>query len=404
MTFSVRRNLGSNYYKSLRWLIYLSMATIIIDAVFGIDVFLNDSARLSPLYRLAFLFKILLVVLSICFFSKIPKNLGLIIISLIFLVKLCLGIYFGSALKSLIGHIQFYLFIIFGYVSGWQLVRAEISRITISKNFFRIVVGLVFILCVCYFAAYQVGLIAYFGLGLQTFILVSVFIALRTSKLYGVMVFSSILLTGKRASLLVFLGQIFGPKMLSRKFSLVGLFSGTILLTVLLYLSYQIGLAERFSAILNLFREFDQGDLEKNLELLYLATSGRTEEIYAFFVVQDHSPFALLMGQVAGHEYAFTSISGETYTRYYLHVSPLNFIFHFGYPLGILIFLIQLRVFIWTLGYVTKENDVFCLLFIGYYLSSFFGAIILLDIFFWVLFFYCYFLRKSVKKRIGVAF
>ena len=117
MTCSVRRNLGSNYYKSLLWLIYVSMATIVIDAVFGIDVFLTDSERLSTLYRFAFLFKIVLVVLSICFFSKIPKNLGFILLVLVLSVKLFLGLYFISS-KAFIGHIQFYLFIIFGYISG----------------------------------------------------------------------------------------------------------------------------------------------------------------------------------------------------------------------------------------------------------------------------------------------
>ena len=200
MTCSVRRNLGSNYYKSLLWLIYVSMATIVIDAVFGIDVFLTDSERLSTLYRFAFLFKIVLVVLSICFFSKIPKNLGFILLVLVLSVKLFLGLYFISSIKAFIGHIQFYLFIIFGYISGWQIVRSDLSRIAISKNFFKIVVGMSVILCVLYFSAYQAGIITYFGLGLQTFILVSVYIAIKPSKLYGILVFSTVILTGKRSS------------------------------------------------------------------------------------------------------------------------------------------------------------------------------------------------------------
>ena len=250
MTYSVRRNPASNYYKSLLWLIYVSMAIIIIDAVFGIDVFLTDSERLSTLYRLAFLFKILLVVLSICFFSKIPKNLGFILLILILTAKLLLGIYFISSIKALFGHIQFYLFIIFGYISGWQIARSDISRIAVSKNFFKIVVGMTVILCTLYFSAYQAGIITYFGLGLQTFILVSVYIATKPSRFYGILVFATVILTGKRSSFLIYLGQIFGPKMLSRKVSIAGIFTGTIFFAAFLYITYQVGLAERFQGLL----------------------------------------------------------------------------------------------------------------------------------------------------------
>ena len=399
MTYSVRRNPASNYYKSLLWLIYVSMAIIIIDAVFGIDVFLTDSERLSTLYRLAFLFKILLVVLSICFFSKIPKNLGFILLILILTAKLLLGIYFISSIKALFGHIQFYLFIIFGYISGWQIARSDISRIAVSKNFFKIVVGMTVILCTLYFSAYQAGIITYFGLGLQTFILVSVYIATKPSRFYGILVFATVILTGKRSSFLIYLGQIFGPKMLSRKVSIAGIFTGTIFFAAFLYITYQVGLAERFQGLLELFREFDRGDFEKNRELFYYATGGRTEEFYGFFVDQEQSLYALLMGKLAGHTYDITSMAGYDYTRYYFHISPLNFIFHFGFPLGILIILIQLRVFFWALHYVSKEQDIFCLLFIGYYLTSLFGAVIVMDILYWVLFFYCYFLQQTIKNK-----
>ena len=37
---------------------------------------------------------------------------------------------------------------------------------------------------------------------------------------------------------------------------------------------------------------------------------GRTEEIYGFFIDQEQSLYALLMGKVAGHSYYITSMLG----------------------------------------------------------------------------------------------
>ena len=42
-----------------------------------------------------------------------------------------------------------------------------------------------------------------------------------------------------------------------------------------------------------------------------------------------------------------------------------------------------------------RSNDIFCYLFVGYYLSSLFGAVVIMDILFWVVFFYVHFLRLS---------
>ena len=74
--------------------------------------------------------------------------------------------------------------------------------------------------------------------------------------------------------------------MLSRKVSIAGIFTGTIFLAAFLYITYQVGLAARFQGLLDLFREFDQGDIERNRELFYYATGGRTEEIYGFLLIK----------------------------------------------------------------------------------------------------------------------
>jgi hypothetical protein len=382
----------------VEWLLYVTVATVVVDGIFGLDIFLTGSDRLSLIYRSAFLIKVVLVIFSICFFSKIPKSIGLLCLILVLAAKFLLGIYFGGAVKSFVGHVNFYSLIILGYIAGWQLARSDLTKIKFNIKFFKVATWLTLVICIIYFTAYQLGYIIYFGMGIQTYILVSVYLATRSSKLYAPILFLTIILTGKRSSFLIYLVQLFGPKIVARRFSFKGIITGLLVFSLFLYVSYQVGLMARFQLLVDLALGFDKDDMDKSRHLFYLATSGRSEEIYAYFIDQSHSLSVLLFGQLAGYSFVITDLAGNDYQHYYFHISPLNFIFHFGIPVGILIIFHQFRLLIWALRYGSRESNIFCLLYVGFYLTSLFGASVIVDVSFWVLYSYCHFLRQFNSK------
>ncbi len=399
MSLGYRSDIHPGFYQCTTWLIYLSMAIVILDGIFGIDIFLNHSDRLSIFYRLGFLIKFLLVIICIYYFSKIPKHFILIGLLIFIFSKALFGLFTdGWQFKSYIAHLYFYSFLFFGYIFGWQLSKVELSKIKINTKITKIIIFSTLLVCLIYFSLYQLGFIVYFGIGLQTYTIVAVYLATFSSKLYNLAVFSTIIFTGKRSSFLIYLVQIYGPKLLSGRFSVIGVITGFVTLTIFLYLIYAIGLLARFQGILDLILEFNSDDFEKTRHLFYMASGGRTEEIYAYFFDLEQSSIVSLIGQFSGYSFPITDLAGNEYQHYYFHISPLNLIFHFGIPLGILIIIHQFRLFLWTLNYVFYEKNIFCMLFIGYYMSSLFGAIVIIDITFWVLYFYCYFLRKGVRK------
>lgn len=398
MRVSAREDIHNNYLRCIEWLLYVSVAIVILDGIFGLDIFLNGSDRLSYVYRAAFLIKVLLVISSIYLFFKIPKKLGLLLLITVLATKVLLGIYFGGEFKSLVAHSYFYSFIIFGYIAGWQLSRSDLTKLKFNVTFLKLAIWLTLAVCIIYFIAYQFGLIAYFGMGIQTYILVAVYLATRSSKLYALILFLTIILTGKRSSFLVYLGQLFGPRIVTGRFSLKGIVIGLFVFLLLFYVSYEVGLAVRFQSLVDLALGYDKDDIDKSRGLFYLATSGRSEEVYAYFTDQNHSLSVLLLGQLAGYSFMITDLSGDEYQHYYFHISPLNFILHFGIPVGVMLILHQFRIFVWALRYVSREKNILCLLYVGYYLSSLFGAIVIIDITFWVLYFYCLSLKQLDSK------
>ena len=388
-----------NYYTCCLALIYVSMVIVILDGIFGLDIFLTGSDRLSPIYRAAFFLKLVIVTFGIFIYSKIPGGLLFPLLVLILGLKLLFGLYFYSSVISLLGHAYFYIFILIGYIGGWQLARADLSRIIISSRRLTAVIWLVFLICVVYYIAVQIGIITYFGMGPQTYVLLAVLLSTKSSLVNHFLILMSVILTGKRSSALVYVGQLIGPKLSVRRRSLKSVVTGLLVFSLVLYLSYQVGIADRFQSVIDVFSEFDGSDLFANRDLLYIATSGRTEELFAYFLDQKISNMVWVFGQAAGYSFPITDWNGVTYDHYYFHIAPLNYIFHFGVPIGVLLIVYQFKLFIWSLKRVSSEKNIYCLLYIGYYLANWFGAISVIDLFFWVLFSYCHFYRGSLNKK-----
>ena len=185
-----------------------------------------------------------------------------------------------------------------GYVASWQMVRLNMGAVAINGLFLKLVILATLLICGIYFVAYQMGSILYFGMGLQTFITVALVLALKYRFRYQILVLASIFLTGKRSSFLIYLGQLFGPKM-SKGVSLRNFTYGILISGGLLGVAYSVGLLERFTSLVDLFVKFDAADPELNRSLLFYASSGRTEEIYAYFVDSDLTILQHLIGQNA---------------------------------------------------------------------------------------------------------
>ena len=99
------------------------------------------------------------VILAICFFSKIPKDLFLIFLLIVLISKLLVGLFNeGGQIKSYIGHLYFYSFIIFGYILGWQLSKASLAKIKISIKALQIAILLTLVICLIYFSLYNIKL------------------------------------------------------------------------------------------------------------------------------------------------------------------------------------------------------------------------------------------------------
>ena len=392
-----------DFYRFSSWLIYLSLLILILDGIVGIDVFLADEHSgghfiHSGFYRAAFFVKVILLILCVFLHSKIPKGFLLPVLCLFLGSKFLLGIYYGGPLKSILGHSYFYCFLILGLIGGWQLTRCNLDKIIISTVFVKLLIWVTTFICVLYFSLYQLGFIYYFGMGLQSYIILGVFLSTQSSLFYLCLIVVSVFLTGKRSSFLITIMQIFGPKMLSGKLSLVKILTGTLSFLIVLYGGYQVGLLARFQGMVDLFTGLDTNDLIQSRDLFFLATGGRTEEFFAYFVDQDLSVMSMIFGRVAGYTFPITDWRGYVFQHYYFHVSPLNYIMHFGIPLGVLLILYQLKLFVWALRYVTKHKNLYCFLYIAFYLASWFSAIIIVDILCWVVFFYCHFFRKEIKK------
>ena len=398
MRVSSLEDIHKYYFRCIELLLYVSASIVVLDGVFGLDIFLNDTERLSPVYRAAFLIKVLLVIYSIFLFSKIPNNLGLLFLTAALAIKFFLGAFINGFSINFVGHTYFYSFIILGYIAGWQLARSGLAKLKFNETFLKFVIWLTLAICIIYFTAYQLGFIKYFGLGLQTYILVAIFLAMRSSKLYSLILFLTIILTGKRSSFLVYVTQLFGPRIFAGRFSFKGIIIGLLTFSLMVYFSYRVGLLTRFQGLIDLILGFDIDDMDKARHLFYIATGGRTEEIYAYFIDQSHSLSVLLFGQLAGYSFSIKDLAGNYYQHYYFHISPLNFIFHFGIPIGLLLIFHQFRLLVWALRYVSRESNILCFLYIGFYLSSLFGALAIIDICFWVLYFYCHFLKQLDSK------
>ncbi len=378
-------------------LVYLSVFSIFADILIGFEIHILATENLAPIYRSIFVIKALLCALAIILVRKVPLNLFFWVLVLVLFSKSVFGLFSYMSFKAYLQHLQFYIFILIGYVLGWYLWKFRVVP-PINRTFISFSIYFTFLGTLVYFVLYQMGIVFYFGLGTQLFLLFAIVLVANPRASEIIFLFLAVLFTGKRSVLIITLLQLLLPNINFKiksinKNAFVYAFLGVPIGISLIYFS---GVAERFYPFIELFNLYDPTDIEQNRFLTYLATSGRSEEFFAYFIDSEIGVRELLFGTSPGTVFYYIDLGegGQLLQHEFFHVSFLNYIFHLGIPVGILILFFQLKVFFWTLKNLRTNNNLLSSLYIPYFLASFFGAIVFVDILFWILFFYNFYLSK----------
>ncbi|MDW7669665.1 MAG: hypothetical protein SCJ93_12635, partial [Bacillota bacterium] len=191
-----------------------------------------------------------------------------------------------------------------------------------------------------------------------------------------------VILSGKRASLvmvlfafLIYIYDLYRNKAKDRKF-----FKKTkrIILTSMVFVSAIIGYLWNYTRYLNRFKLVLKFDFS-NQYAMYIATGGRSEEIFRVLEYLNEKPLRYLIGSGFGAKVEVA----DNFFRHYSHFSPLAYVLIFGVLFS---FLIYLLFFSKLLSRVNINHPLYFskLVFAGLFASSFLGAVVLNDVNFWV--------------------
>ena len=388
-------------------LIKISMIVVLFDGLIGLDVFINVTSRLGFILTIFWIVKLAIVApLSLHQTTRLLSSPLFIMLGFIAVINSLRGVLDLQFDNTYFSSIFFYLLIVIGGMAGctWSSLVNKGIRIDLTPNIINVGVIMLFLICMIYYIFYLLNYISYFGMGVQTYIITAALLSSKDNRLLLLPVMATIM-TGKRGLLIVLGAQysniIAGWKRRNGR-STRALF---ILFFILIgYFSYQFDLLVRFQSIFDV----SLSDIldHKNAEAfhrLYLATSGRSNEIFAFLDGVSINEIDFWIGYPADFSFNLEDAgTGDVIQHHYFHISPFNYLKHFGIVAGVYLLLVQTRVLIFALKYGGQRKDIGLLLYVGYYFAMFFGAIVMIDILFWVSFSYSFFQHarfRAVGKR-----
>jgi len=264
-----------------------------------------------------------------------------------------------------------------------NIPEPEASKINARGCRSLLIISLATIGCYSFFF-YGTGQIAYFGLDSYIPVAASWFLV---SSRYSLLIlsFALVVLSGKRAPLVsmaitsIVHWFVFSKASTTRK-------SKGSLFTVLLSVVF-IFMAFSFGKNFDLFYRFDPiatVDFSDN-ESLFLATSGRSNEIIGLLAGREGSPLLWITGGGFGDGFtAIESIFNEDFgvkTSYYLHLSILTYVMVFGAPFAFL-FVSFVFLCLWRNRKIQSKFYVIGALMM--FVWSFFGAGLIVEPIFWV--------------------
>ena len=149
----------------------------------------------------------------------------------------------------------------------------------------------------------------------------------------------------------------------------------SLIISIFFYAENQ-GAFNRFEDVIS----YDIGDDEN---MMY-ATGGRWQELLGIITHHNEKPYRWFVGSGFGGRYIWTfPLSNYYELKHYAHFAPLSYVFIFGIPFMIMLYLLFTFYIIKSIKYISNP---FVILFIIGVFSSFFGANLFIDIKLWVFF------------------
>jgi hypothetical protein len=191
-------------------LIHLSLIAVLFDGIIGLDIFINTTFRFAFILSIIWIAKLVLVtsLVGVGIRNLLASKLFFIIIflALVNTIRALLDI---NSIGGFFSGIFFYLLIFFGICAGgaWSKLTNKGEKIVLSNRITNSSVILLFIVCLIYFLLYITNYIDYFGLGVQTYIVVAAILAQKNGKMLLILPVIATIMTGKRGLLIVTLAQ-----------------------------------------------------------------------------------------------------------------------------------------------------------------------------------------------------
>lgn len=389
----------TTYPQVVKYLLQLSLLIIILDAVLGLEVFIFHTSNFGLIYKLSYILKFLLC--AYIFFKSFRfriSNKSLVVI-LFAVVNIFRSISdFDPEIFST--SFYFYLMIVIGIESGRKIYFETIDpeEYTPSKFTIKFIYIVINVLIGIYFLLYATGVILYFGMGLQLYIITPFF----KEKILKKQSYLSILnlFTGKRSTLIILLIQLIAIIKEKIKFQKIRL------ILILFFFILAVSVVKDNTTLLDRFdvfseysnSDFTELDNEDSLFALSMMTGGRSQEVFSYFISDLNTNLNMLIGSPSTSSFmVYNNLNGETFKHHYFHFSPMNYLKHFGVIFGLIFFLTQLKIF-YKLFINYNRLDLISSLFIGYFVAMFFGAIVVVDVIFWFSFGYSLeFCKNKIK-------
>jgi hypothetical protein len=329
--------------------------------------------------------------------NKIFINPILLLFLIFGLFSFFYGIWINNEIDGkFVSHLYFSTIPILGTSFGYHFAKKFNQDL---KSFFLRIINISFfvtcvLLIVYFYLHFITGSIAYWGFGSEMHVLIPFMISqARFSTVILGIVF--VILSGKRATILnVGLGVIIFFSNLLKSISIRTL-------PRFIFLIILLGGASVFANYQGAFSRFEQTfsyDFNDD-DLMYMATSGRWQEVTGILEHHNSKPYGWLFGSGFGGRYEWF-IEYENYSelKHYAHFSPFAYIFVFGLPFTVLLYTI-------FINYVRKSlpfsKNPFVIVFIIGIFSSFFGANLLVDIKLWFFSGVVIFIIKNPKSEIA---
>lgn len=386
----------------IKWILHVSFFTIIFDGLVGILTFIDSSSTVDSALTGIWILKLFLsIILSLNSISGISKSALYVLTVLLGLINLARGFIETRYETAILSSGFFCLIIIFGGASGfaWFQYIQNGGKIVFPKKYVYFCCFSFVVICLVYFMLFITGTISYFGMGVQSYLISGLLLSSSQRVFLPALVVLATILTGKRGLLMVLVMQNWQNILsLKRRHGMILAIAIFLLFILFTLVASNLNLLDRFNVVfevsINDLLNYEEPEANHRL---YLATSGRSNEVIALLRVLDPFSWEFWFGYPSDFYLTMENVStNESWKHHYLHISPLNYIKHFGILLGSWLFLIQVRVVIFAIRYGVAKKDIGLNLFVGYFCSMFFGAIVIIDILYWITFFYSYLQFKNL--------